>query len=92
MNELTGRVAVSRAGRDKGKAFVITDVVDGAYALLVDGECRKVSAPKKKKLMHVFVTPHRADEIAQALSAGGKPLDSDFRKALAALGYRNRQE
>lgn len=92
MNELTGRVAVSRAGRDKGKAFVITDVLDGAYALLVDGEYHKNDAPKKKKLMHVFVTPHRADGIAQALSLGGKPLDSDFRKALAALGYRNRQE
>ena len=64
----------------------------GAYALLVDGECRKAAAPKKKKLMHVFVTPHRADGIAQALSSGSKPLDSDFRKALAALGYRNRQE
>ncbi len=92
MNELTGRVAVSRAGRDRGKAFVVVDVVDGAYALLVDGEYRKAAAPKKKKLTHVFVTPHRADSIAQALSLGGKPLDSDFRKALAALGYRNRQE
>ena len=43
-----GDVVVSRAGRDKGKYFMVYSIVDGEFVTLVNGSARKQSAPKKK--------------------------------------------
>ncbi len=88
MNEpAIGAVCVSRAGRDKGRAFVIVGVCDENHVLLCDGEKRKLSKPKKKKLMHLHVEPCRAEEIGARMAGGRAILDADVRKALHALGY-----
>jgi len=58
MNEpVIGRVCTSRAGHDKGRAFLIVGVFDDNHVLLSDGETRKLSRPKKKKLSHLHVLP-----------------------------------
>ncbi len=88
MNEpAVGTVCTSRAGRDKGRAFLIVGVADENHVLLSDGETRKLVHPKKKKLMHVHIEPHRAQEIANRLSGGKEILDADVRKALQLYGY-----
>lgn len=88
MNEpAIGAVCTARAGRDKGRAFVIVGVFDENHVLLSDGETRRIARPKKKKLMHLHVEPNRAEEIAARLAAGKPLLDADVRKALFALGY-----
>lgn len=88
-----GRVAISRAGRDRGRAFLIVGVADEAHVLLADGATRRLTRPKKKKLMHLRIEPARADEIAKRLESGAALLDADIRKALSALGYdREEQE
>jgi ribosomal protein L14E/L6E/L27E len=88
MNEpAIGAVCTSRAGRDKGRAFLIVGMPDANYALLSDGDTRKLARPKKKKLMHVHMEPHRAQEIASRLSEGKEILDADVRKALQLYGY-----
>ena len=88
-----GRVAISRAGRDRGRAFLIVGVADEAHVLLADGATRRLARPKKKKLMHLRIEPARADEIAKRLESGAALLDADIRKALSALGYdREEQE
>lgn len=43
-----GVVAVSKAGRDAGRSFVILQVLDDQYVLIADGELRKVQNPKRK--------------------------------------------
>ena len=48
-----GTVCVSRAGHDKGRAFLIVGVYDENHVLLSDGETRKLPKPKKKKLSHL---------------------------------------
>ncbi len=82
-----GRVACSRAGRDKGRYSLIVSIVDDEYVLLADGDLRKFNSPKKKKLKHLFLRPETAEDIAKRLEAGQPVLDADIRKALKALNY-----
>ena len=78
-----GDLVVSRAGRDKGRPFVVLRVEDG-FAYLVDGDLRRLNKPKKKKRMHVAPYPKKGScrmEIPE-----GRPLcDADIRKHIAAL-------
>lgn len=53
---LLGRMAWSKAGRDKGKSYVIVKALDDSYVLVCDGVLRTFGRPKKKKLMHLSVT------------------------------------
>lgn len=88
MNEpCIGAICTSRAGHDKGRAFVIVGVYDENHVLLSDGETRKLERPKKKKLMHLHIEPQRAEEIARRLGGGEDLQDAQVRKALYQLGY-----
>ena len=49
-----GQVVKSKAGRDKGRIFIVIEV-DGEYAYLVDGDFRRLDKPKKKKVKHLIV-------------------------------------
>ncbi|MDO4492915.1 MAG: KOW domain-containing RNA-binding protein [Clostridia bacterium] len=84
-HECIGRLAVSKQGRDRGRTFLITGIVDDNHVTLSDGETRKVDRPKKKKLKHLRVLPEKAQEIAAQLNAGKIPQDSDVRKAIEAF-------
>ena len=48
---LRGSIAVSTAGRDRNKVFIIVGVLDEKYVLIANGKSRKIEKPKKKKLM-----------------------------------------
>ena len=48
-----GQVVKSKAGRDKDKLFIVLEVVDESYVILVDGRLRKLKNPKKKKIKHL---------------------------------------
>lgn len=76
MDICRGSLVYSRAGRDKGNLFLVLRV-EKDYAYLADGELRKVSKPKKKKLMHL-------NKTNTVLSANFDNLsNSDIRKMLA---------
>lgn len=51
---MTGMLAVSRAGHDRHKLYVIIDEAD-EYVYLADGRNRTVNEPKKKNKKHVQV-------------------------------------
>ena len=91
MEDLIGRVAVSRAGRDKGRAFLVTGA-EGEFLLLADGRVRKLEKPKRKKRMHVFLRPETAAGIREALTMGLPLNDREVEKALFALGYNHQKE
>ncbi|EGS29963.1 hypothetical protein HMPREF9130_0690 [Peptoniphilus sp. oral taxon 375 str. F0436] len=44
-----GQVVRSLAGRDKDRYFLVLEVVDKTYVLLVDGKLRKLAKPKKRR-------------------------------------------
>ena len=79
-----GDLVVSRAGRDKGRPFVVLRAEEG-FVYLADGEdgdLRRLDKPKKKKRMHVKPYPKKGIcrmELAEGL------CDADIRKRIAAL-------
>ena len=50
---MPGQVVISKSGRDKGRFFIIKDILDDDYVLITDGDLRKLDKPKKKKLKHL---------------------------------------
>ena len=57
-------LAISRAGHDKGRIYVVWQEEDD-FLYLVDGLHRGIEAPKKKKKMHV----QRIIRLPEALQA-----------------------
>ena len=93
MNEICiGRVVISRAGHDKGKAFAVVGMEDGQYVLLSDGDLRKIAKPKRKKRMHVFATPFVSAELKESIEKGVMPLDASIRKAVGSVTASGKQE
>jgi hypothetical protein len=82
-----GRVVLAKAGRDKGKAFIIIQRLDADYVLIADGKGRSINKPKKKKIRHLTAKPALVQELREKLLAGRQVLDADIRKSLQSLGY-----
>lgn len=50
-----GQVVRSKAGRDKGRIFLVLAIIDKDHLFIVDGDLRKLDNPKKKKIKHLIV-------------------------------------
>lgn len=74
MDFCEGMVVRSRAGRDAGRFCVIVRL-EGAFALIADGDLRRLAAPKRKKLMHLAKTN-------TVLPLSELPTDHRIRQAL----------
>ena len=83
LNIEPGRVVLSKAGRDKGKFFIVLNVLeDGRYAEIADGDLRKITKTKKKKVIHIHAKPDLALDIKIKLQNKSVILDSEIRKYL----------
>lgn len=60
MDIKAGSVVMSLAGRDKGRAMVVTRI-DGGIVFVADGKERKLDTPKKKNRKHVRLTHREID-------------------------------
>jgi len=80
-----GGIAVSTAGRDTGRVFVIKQIVDTYYVYIVDGDLRKMDRPKKKKLKHLKLTGQVLHNIAQKLESDTKVFDAEIASAIRSL-------
>ncbi|MDD5017467.1 MAG: KOW domain-containing RNA-binding protein [Eubacteriales bacterium] len=79
-----GRIAVSTAGRDKGRFFVILDIIDEQYVYISDGDLRPKDRPKKKKLKHLRLCPEVLGGIAEKLRTNARVFDAEIRSAVRA--------
>ena len=79
----TGDLVVSRAGRDKGRPFVVLRS-EGEFVFLADGDLRRLDKPKKKKRMHVKPYPKKGP-CRMEFPEGTRLCDADIRKHIAAL-------
>lgn len=77
-----GQVVKSKAGRDKSRVFVISEIIDDSFVLVVDGDLRKLSSPKKKKIKHLVVYNTVLEEFANMLESNKKINDATVRKLL----------
>ena len=60
---MTGKFAISRAGHDKGKVYVVISA-DDKYVYLADGKFKRSVLPKKKNVRHIqIVNQTVADEL-----------------------------
>lgn len=77
-----GQVVYSKRGRDRGMVFIVVGE-EGEFVFLADGRLRRLSKPKKKKLMHVQPTNTVLTDVQAALSRPEKITDAEIVKALA---------
>jgi large subunit ribosomal protein L14e len=82
-----GQVVLAKAGRDKGKLFVIVGKIDEEYVLIANGTNRSIDKPKKKKIKHLDYRPEMLDDLKMKLENGQKVFDAEIRKSLEMLGH-----
>lgn len=80
-----GQVVSSRAGRDRGKLFVVVALVDDRTVSVADGETRTIDRAKRKNLRHLTIHTHVARELGDRLASGEIPSDNELRRYLKAL-------
>jgi len=82
-----GQVVLVKAGRDKGKAFIVVGSIDESYVYIANGKNRTMSKPKKKKIKHLEIKPEFFREIKEKIESGKPVFDDEIRKCLDSLGY-----
>lgn len=75
----------SKNGRDKGRIFVVVQVVNERFVLLADGDLRKIENPKAKNIKHVQITKMWADDVLACIKRGERPDNHLIRKNLKRL-------
>lgn len=83
---LVGSIAVSLAGRDKGRTFIIVGVLDEMYVLVADGRKRKIEKPKKKKIKHIRTVREPDSDLATLINEKGL---TNRTAAKIVLSYHN---
>ena len=58
---MRGRIAVSKAGRDKGIRYAVIGTNDDGTLMLCDGKVHKAAKPKRKKPKHLQFEAGRID-------------------------------
>lgn len=81
-----GQIVHSRAGRDKGRYFIVVGLIDDNYVLVADGDLRKIQSPKKKKIKHLVFHEKFADNIVEMFKNNQRITDSDLKKTLQSMG------
>ncbi len=84
-----GAVVLSKMGRDKGVTYVTVARVGEDFALVVDGDKRKLVKPKLKKLKHLRYKGEDLCEIGKKLTEGIEVTDAEIRRALKAYNTKN---
>jgi len=79
---VTGQVVKSRAGRDKGRIFLVFKILDHENVLIVDGDLRKLDNPKQKKLKHLIIYNSVLTELEHRLENKIKINNAYIRKLL----------
>lgn len=81
------KLARSKAGHDKGNVYFIYEETE-EYVLLVNGESKKLSNPKKKKRIHIQPIIHLPEEINE-LAEKEKFDDTMIKRILKIYDRRN---
>lgn len=77
-----GQVVKSKAGRDKGRIFLVYNVINSQNVLIVDGDLRKLDNPKQKKIKHLIIYNTILPELEEKLGSKIKINNAYIRKLL----------
>ena len=78
-----GRIVTSKAGRDRGKAFVVIGI-EGDRVRVADGELRKVGSAKRKNQRHLVAHDWIAPGLESRIRGGDGVSDAEIRKIIEA--------
>lgn len=84
MNIKKWQLVQSRAGRDKGRFYLIYSW-DLEYLYLVDGNVRRIQTLKKKNVNHVWYTTKIAENLQNKESSGHRVTNLDISETVARL-------
>lgn len=79
-----GQLVTSRAGRDRGRAYLVVEVLPESFVKVADGAGHRVAQAKRKNLRHLIVHRAVAAELAE-IGSGGRVADERVRQALQRL-------
>ena len=79
------QLVCSNAGRDQGQYYLVIEVVVDGFALLADGDRRKVDNAKRKNPRHLAVTAGFARELSRKGGDGEAVTNAEIRQAIAQL-------
>ncbi|AZR74739.1 50S ribosomal protein L14 [Anoxybacter fermentans] len=77
-----GQLVSSCAGRDRGRYFVVIEVVNDSMVKVVDGDLRRVEKPKLKNTKHLIPHNKLVKSIAEKLKSGQRITNEQVRLAL----------
>jgi len=69
-----GSVVISKAGRDRGRPFLVVGELDDDFVTVANGDLRKLDHQKKKRRKHLKPTGRVVTELRDRLSQG-KPIE-----------------
>ena len=78
-----GSVVISKAGRDRGRPFLVVDVVDDDFVMVANGALRKMDRQKKKRRKHLKPTGRIVPELRDRLANGPAVQDHELRAWLS---------
>lgn len=86
---MVGKLAVSRAGHDKGTLYLIVGQ-EGNSVYLADGILKKYASPKKKNRKHIQPVLHGlSDEEAKGLADNPADADTKIKRCIRLYNERN---
>lgn len=77
-----GEIVYSRAGRDGGRYYLVSEIVDDKFVKIVDGDVRRLDKAKLKKIKHLKATGEVIENIAEKFVKGTKVYDAEIFSAL----------
>ena len=78
---MRGMYAISRAGHDKGKLYIII-LVEEEYVFLSDGRLKPVEAPKKKKKKHIQIIKKTEEQIYLTIDENKQISNEEIKRAI----------
>lgn len=75
-------VVKSKAGHDKENLYLISQIIDEEYVLLIDGKNRTIANPKKKKIKHIISVNAVENQLEEVFEDKSKINDGEIRKIL----------
>lgn len=79
---VVGQLVKSKSGRDSQRLFLVLEILDDNYVLIVDGDLRRLDKPKKKKIKHLIVYHTVLDDLREKKNIGAKINNAYIRKLL----------
>lgn len=77
-----GQFVCSTKGRDRGRFYLVIEVIDEGFVYLIDGLKRRMENPKRKNKNHLKVMPLTSEVLAIQWESGQRVNDAEVRRVI----------